>query len=209
MAQIMNFKRMEVTGATKEEALSYAPFGIQGDATQAYRNARKAHIGAWTDADMKQFMLDYLTKKSKNLPGVGFYITEESAVVNTRERCYKIEDIKSEGPRKTGKVYQLIDAATNQVLAETEAKMVPQTDKEGNVLKDEEGNTRMKVSSETKVAAKEMAKDLIVNKGFRGKGYARLTKQVVEGEDKVFTFEYTPSKNAKAGRYILFGIENA
>ena len=41
MEKIMNFKRMEVTGTTKEEALANAPFGIQGDATQAYRNARK------------------------------------------------------------------------------------------------------------------------------------------------------------------------
>ena len=78
MEKMMNFKRMEVTGATKEEALANAPFGIQGDATQAYRNARKACRGAWTDADTKQFMLDYLAKKSKNLPGVGFSITVES-----------------------------------------------------------------------------------------------------------------------------------
>ena len=37
MTQIMNFKRMEVTGATKEEALAKAPFDIMGDATQAYK----------------------------------------------------------------------------------------------------------------------------------------------------------------------------
>ena len=36
MTQIMNFKRMEVTGATKDEALAKAPFDIMGDAIQAY-----------------------------------------------------------------------------------------------------------------------------------------------------------------------------
>ena len=88
MAQIMNFKRMEVTGATKEEALAKAPFSIMGDATQAYKAFRKKQVNGVTDADKKQFMLDYLAKKSKNVAGVGFSITEESAVADTRERPY-------------------------------------------------------------------------------------------------------------------------
>ena len=41
MTQIMNFKRMEVTGATKDEALAKAPFDIMGDATQAYKIWKK------------------------------------------------------------------------------------------------------------------------------------------------------------------------
>ena len=75
MTQIMNFKRMEVNGATKEEALAKAPFDIMGDATQAYKIWRKKQVNGVTDSDKKQFMLDYLSKKSKNCAGVGFSLT--------------------------------------------------------------------------------------------------------------------------------------
>ena len=96
MTQIMNFKRMEVNGATKEEALAKAPFDIMGDATQAYKIWRKKQVNGVTDADKKEFMLEYLAKKSKNCAGVGFSITIESAVADTRERPYKIEDVKND-----------------------------------------------------------------------------------------------------------------
>ena len=80
------FKRMEVSGATKEEALAKAPFDIMGDATQAFKLWKKKQLNGVTDSDIKQFMLDYLNKKSKNVAGVGFAITLESAVADTRER---------------------------------------------------------------------------------------------------------------------------
>lgn len=183
MEKVMNFKRMEVTGATKEEALEKAPFGIMGDATQAYRNARKTCKGAWTDAEMKQFMLDYLAKKSKNLAGAGFSITVESAVADTRERPYKIEDVKNEkGARKYKTIYQIVDKATGAVIVQTD---------------------------ETKAKAKELAKALYTEKGFKGDLICRYTKQVVDGEPIAFTAEYTPSKSSRIGTYIVFGIENA
>ena len=62
MAQFLNFKVMEVTGATKEEALEKAPFDIMGDATQAYKIWKKKQVNGVTEADRKQFMLDYLSK---------------------------------------------------------------------------------------------------------------------------------------------------
>ena len=182
MEKMMNFKRMEVTGATKEEALANAPFGIQGDATQAYRNARKNCRGAWTDADTKQFMLDYLAKKSKNLPGVGFSITVEAAVADTRERPYKVEDVKNEkGARKYKTIYQIVDKATGAVIAQTD---------------------------ETKAKAKEIAKALYTEHGFKGDLICTYTKQVVDGEPIAFTATYTPSKSSRIGTYLVFGIEN-
>ena len=39
--KVINFKKLEVTGATKEEALAKAPFQIIGDATQAFKNWKK------------------------------------------------------------------------------------------------------------------------------------------------------------------------
>lgn len=207
MENMVNFKRMEVSGATKEEALALASFGIQGDATAAYRKAREKHTGVWSDNDMKEFMASQLASKTKNLPGVGLYITLESAVKDTRKRNYTITPIKNDkGPRRDGKVYQIIDDETNAVLAETKCKLVPQVDESGKPIEDEEGNVRMRVSSETITDAKELVKNLYA-KGYKGNCHCRYTKQVVEGLDTVFTAEYTPSKGSRPGRYLVFGVE--
>lgn len=181
MTQIMNFKRMEVNGATKEEALAKAPFDIMGDATQAYKIWKKKQKNGITESDKKQFMLDYLAKKSKNVAGVGFVITIESAVADTRERPYRIDDVKNEsGARKYKTTYQIVDRATGSVLAETD---------------------------ETKAKAKEIAKALYTEKGFKGDLICTYTKQVVNGQPTAFTATYTPSKSSRVGSYLVFGIE--
>ena len=181
MAQIKNFKRMEVTGATKEEALAKAPFAIMGDATQAFKIWKKKQVNGITEADKRQFELDYLAKRSKNIDGAGFYIVEESAVADTRERPYRINDVKNEaGARTWKKIYQIIDKATGCVLAETD---------------------------ETKAKAKELAKALYTEQGFKGDLVCTYTKQVVKGEPTAFTVSYTPSKSAKPGCYHIFGYE--
>ena len=180
MTQIMNFKKMEVNGATKEEALAKAPLDIMGDATQAYKNWRKKQVNGVTESDKKQFMLDYLNKKSKNLAGAGFSITIEPAVADTRERPYRIDDVKNKkGARKYKTVYQIIDRATGSVLVET---------------------------SETKAKAKELAKSLYTDKGFKGNLICTYTKQVVDGESTAFTVDYAPSKSSRVGNYVVFGV---
>ena len=176
----LNFKKLTVTGSTKQEALNQAPFTIMGDATQAFRNWKKKQTTAITDASIKEFMMDYLKKKSKNVPGGGFYITVESAVADTRERPYKITDVKNEkGKRKYSTVYTLKDAKTNEILA---------------------------ICDETKAKAKDVAKELVKN-GFKGDGICTYSKEVTEGEPVAFYFKYAPSKSAKPGEYIVFGIE--
>lgn len=202
------FRTLEVTGNTKEEALESAPFNVPVDrwvnATQAFNNWREKQTGAITDAAIREFKINYLATKKISAA----YIVKEAAVKDSRKRPYKIEDIKREGATKSGKVFQLIEEGTGRVLAETKVKMVPQINKEtGEKILDADGNVRMKVAAETKAAAKELAKKLIMEDGFRGKGFARLTKQVVDGEDKVFTFEYAPSTSTKVGVYDVFGYE--
>ena len=105
----------------------------------------------------------------------------ESAIADSRERPYGIHDKKNEsGARKYKTTYQLIDKTTGVVVAET---------------------------SETKAKAKEIAKDLYVNKGFKGNLVCTYTKQVVNGEPIAFEVEYTPSKSARVGSYLVFGVE--
>lgn len=178
----VNFKTMEVTGDTKEEALEKVPFFVQGDATQAFKNWRAKLNTPISENDLKGFMVDYLSSKTKNAPGVGFYITVDSAVKNTRKRCYTFANKKNEGgTRKYKQTYQLIDKNTGAVLAECDT---------------------------TKAAAVKLAKDLYTNQGFRGNLVCRVSKQVVNGEPVAFEMEYTPSKSAHVGVYRVFGIES-
>ena len=182
MANIMSFKKVEITGVSKEIAINDANLGfsIAGDATQAYKNWMKSRSGAVTDKDIKQFMVDYLQKKVKGAAGVGYCITIESAVADTRERPWTITDVKNEqGKRKFTKVYRLVDDATGEILG---------------------------VNHETKASAKQMAKDIIGN-GFHGKMTCYISKDVAEGEPIAFRAEYTPSKASKNGRWLVFGNE--
>lgn len=178
--KFLNFKKLEVVGATKQEALAQAPFNVLYDASQAYKNWKEKQEGAITDAMVKNFMVDYLTKKTKNAAGVGCSITVEAAVASTRERPYKITDVKNEkGKRKYSTIYTIKDRDTNEILAKCD---------------------------ETKAKAKDVLKDLF-KKGFKGRAVCTYTKEVTEGEPVAFYGEYTPSKSAKQGTYLVFGIE--
>ena len=176
MENVVNFKRVELMGSTKDEALAKAPFNIMGDATQAYKNWKKT---ATADSDVNDFYRKYLKEKSKNVSGVGFSITIDPAVLDSRERPWKIEDVKNEkGKRKYSTVLELRDTKTGAVLG--------------------------KISG-TKAEAKELAKKLIKD-GYKGELTAFYSKQVAEGEPKAFTAKYTPSKSSHAGTYVVFGI---
>lgn len=181
--QIINFKKVEVVAKSKEAAIEQVEstlFHVNGDATQAYKNWKAEQTQGITERDVKAFMLDYLAKKSKNCPGAGYLITVDPAVADTRERPYKIEDIKNEqGKRKYKKTYQLIDTKSGLVLGEVQTN---------------------------KADAKNLAKK-IIKEGFEGKMVCKLAHKVIEGQEDVFTAEYAPSKNSKNGTWIAFGIE--
>lgn len=215
MAQILNFKSMKVNGMSKEEAFAKAPFGIMKDATQAYKLWAKKQIHGITDADEKQFMLDYLAKNTKNVPGAGCSITLESAVQSTRERPYTIEDVKRDGAKDYVKVYQLVDDATGAVVAETKPRKVQKVevekDEEGKVVKEtpvfnEDGTPKMVWADNTKADAKELGRKLYSN-GYTGNLTCVSTKQVIGGQPVAFKMTYTPSKGSHAGRWLVFGVE--
>ena len=177
----LNFKKLEVCGATKQEALDKAPFKVLYDATQAYRHWReKQQNSVITENSLREFMQEYLQKKTKNAPGVGCAITVESAVADTRERPYKITDVKNEkGKRKYATVYTITDMETHEVVAKCD---------------------------ETKAKAKDILKELYKN-GYKGNVVCTYAKEVTEGEPVAFYGKYTPSKSTKQGVYIVFGIE--
>lgn len=176
------FKSVEVVGATKEEALAKAPFTtVMKDATQAYKNW-KAKQNTVTEASKKQFMVDYTAKNSKNAPGVGFSITVEAAVADTRERPYTIEDVKNEkGKRKYKTIYKWIDDAEGTVVCTVDT---------------------------TKKDAKDAIKKLYAAGEYKGNATLFMTKDVVEGEPIAAHAKYTPSKSSHNGTYLVFGIVN-
>jgi hypothetical protein len=124
-------------------------------------------------------MLDYLAKKSKNCPGSGYLITVESAVADTRERPYRIENVKGEGKRKYKTTYVAVAS---------------------------DGTTIGKWDT-NKADALNAVKEMYKSGEFKGDFELHKVKEVVEGQAVVAKGYYTPSKNTKNGTWIAFGIE--
>lgn len=176
-----NFKIVETKAFTKAEALNQVVEnnGIQviKDATQAWKNAGKPV----TDKELRKFCAEYLQKETKFAAGIGCAITVESGVADSRERPYTVTDIKNEqGKRKYKTAIQGIDCATGEILF---------------------------TCFGTKTEAKEMAKDLYKKNDFKGDILANYVKVVEFGETGAFEVTYTPSKSAKQGTYLVFGVE--
>ena len=180
---ILNFKKCELVAASKEEAIAMMEneyFHCQGDATQAFKNWKEKQTKGITERDIKEFMLDYLNKKGKNCPGAGYIITMDPAVKDTRERPYKIENVKGDGKRKYKTTYVAIDNETNAPIGKWDTN---------------------------KADALNAVKELYKSGAYKGSGRLDKVKEVVEGQATVATFDYAPSKNTKNGTYMCFGIE--
>lgn len=186
MATILNFKSVEVSGNSKDEILANSPFKtIMKDASQALKNAKKNHDGAWTSSDQKAWELSYLEKNTKNAEGVGCYYVIDAPVADTRERPYKYTNIKREGNTVTRTTYVWVDSKTGAEIC----KVVG--------TKDERA---------TKANAAKAIKEVMANGEYKGK--AKLFSRKEEEKPVCLaTCEYTPSKSSKVGVYKVFGIE--
>jgi hypothetical protein len=177
MDKILNFSKSVVTGVNKAEAIAKAPFEVVGDATQAYLKWKGS---VEDESGLKDFLVEYLAKKTKNEEGKGFIITLTPAITNTRKSPYSIKDIKNDkGIRKYKTTYQLIDTTTGVVVAET---------------------------AENKNTALQLGRKLYKETGFTHNIKCVLVKKVIEGSDTLFEMVYNPSKGTQAGEYIVFGI---
>jgi hypothetical protein len=181
---ILNFKKVELVAESQEAArakMEETLFHYNGDATQAFHNWKKRGTKGITDRDIKEFMLDYLSKKSKNAPGCGYLITLDSAVKDTRNRPYKINNVKNEeGARKFKTIYIAIDKETGATIGKWDTN---------------------------KADALNAIKEMYKNGLYKGNFDLNKIKEVVSGQAKVAEGWYTPSKNTKNGTYLAFGIE--
>lgn len=184
--KVMNFKRVEIVAESKKTAIDKVEkelFHVNGDATQAYKNWLSKQVNGVTDRDKKAFMLDYLATKGKNCPGAGYIICVEPAVADTRERPYKIDNVKNEeGKRKQKKTLTWVDNETGHIIARVQG---------------------------TKTEAANALKELYKSGEYRGNATCEIHYDIVEGNPVVMTAKYAPSKNTKNGTWIAFGLENA
>lgn len=124
------FKKFEVIGTTKDEAIRNAsPLNLRVDATQAYKKWAKENVT--NEDNIKEWMKDYLKKKKFTMPNDGAYIVIQSAVTDSRERPYKVEkpkyDARTHSPEK---FYVLRDATGHEVGREKTSNEAIQAGKE-------------------------------------------------------------------------------
>lgn len=173
MEQTTYFKKFETIGATKDAAMKNSNLNLRVDATQSYKKWAKEN--AVTEESQKEWMKEYLKKKKLTMPNDGAYIVLQTAVLDSRERPYKVEkpkyDARTHSPEK---FYILRDATGNEIGREKTSKAAEQT------AKDFVTENRESVSINIEWVAKE-----------KNSLYA--------------TVNYTPSKGTQACKLLVFG----
>ena len=130
MEQTTIFKKFETIGTTKDAAMKESGLNLRVDATQAYRKWAKEN--AVTEESQKAWMKEYLAKKKFTMPNDGAYIVLQSAVLDSRERPYKVEKPKYEARTHTPvRVYVGRAQDTNEeIFTEKTSKAAEQAAKE-------------------------------------------------------------------------------
>ena len=90
------FKKFEVMGTTKDEAIKESGLNLRVDATQAYKKWAKENVT--NEDNVKEWMKDYLKKKKLTMPNDGAYIVVQSAVVDSLPKDIKYQH--AVGPRQ-------------------------------------------------------------------------------------------------------------
>ncbi len=88
------FKKFELIGTTKDEAKAQTTMNLMVDATGKYNKWAKEN--STDEANVKEWMKNYLREKKYDKPGLGAYIVIQTGEKDTRKRPYEIEKIKHE-----------------------------------------------------------------------------------------------------------------
>ena len=177
-------KIVSVSGDTKENAVAKSGLAkfldVKYDATQAWK---KEGTPDPKSTYFKAFDEEYINKKVKGIEGIGFTVTVEPGVPDTRERPYKETNIPTEGTRKYTSFY------------------------EGLVGGDDKGKTGTIVFiADDKAAGIKKAKEYVTDHR-DARVILRLVKLVTEGQPVAAIIDYAPSAAATLGTYIVFGYE--
>lgn len=168
------FKKFEIVGTTKDEAINNVKeMNLLVDATQSYK--KWAADKAVNDADLKEWMKDYLRKKKYNKAGIGAYIVLQSHIVDSRERPYQVEKMKYEARTHSPEKYYVLRDATNHEIA------------------------RVKTSKEAEAKAKEFVSDFKEDVTINYEWVAK------EKNSLYAVVKYTPSKGSRPCKLLCFG----
>lgn len=172
----MFFKKFEVIGETKDEAMAQAaPMNLMVDATVSFNKWAKEHT---TDNEnvVKEWMKEYLKGKKYNRPNMGAYIVLQKAERDTRKRPYK------------------------EIKAKYETRVhTPQTSYVGHRISD---NKEVFAKKTTKEAMEEAKK--WVTENHESVTVVREWK-AKENNALYATVEYTPSKGTQKCKMLVFG----
>jgi len=172
------FKKFEVIGTTKDEAISNAqPLNLRVDATQAYKKWAKEN--ATNEDSVKEWMKDYLKKKKFTMPNDGAYIVLQSAVIDSRERPYKVEKPKYDARTHSPEKFYIIRDMTNIEV------------------------NRAKTSKEAEAIAKEYVTEMKESVTINIEWVAKEKNSLFE------TVKYTPSKGTQKAKLLVFGYQVA
>ena len=170
------FTKFETIGQTKDEAMENSNLNLRVDATQAYKKWAKENVT--NEDNVKEWMVEYLKKKKFNMPNDGAYIVLQSAVLDSRERPYKVEKPKYEARTHTPvRVYVGRAQDTNEeIFTEKTSKAAEQAAKEWVI--------------ENKVGV-----DLVIETRMKEKNslYAKVN--------------YVPSKGTQPCKLLVFGYK--
>ena len=170
------FTKFETIGQTKDEAMKNSKLNLRVDATQAYKKWAKENVT--NEDNVKEWMVEYLKKKKFNMPNDGAYIVLQSAVLDSRERPYKVEKPKYEARTHTPvRVYVGRAQDTNEeIFTEKTSKAAEQAAKEWII----ENQVGVNISIEHKVKEKNSLYAIV---------------------------NYVPSKGAQPYKILAFGFK--
>ena len=171
------FKKFEVIGKTKDEAIKQAaPMNLMVDATQAYNKWAKENVTS--EDNVKDWMKEYLKKKKFDKAGIGAYIVTQTGVQDSRERPYKVEKVKYEKRTHTPEKFYVGRATdTNEeIFCEKTSKAAEQAAKEW-------------------VTENHVGVDLVIETRMKEKNslYAKVN--------------YVPSKGTQSCKLLVFGYK--
>ena len=205
-----NSLKIEVCkGYTKDEAFAHLDFNpnhtaIPGcNATQAWNKAGKPTPGS---NKFKQFIVQQLYEKTKNVKGLGIYIVLEPPIKDTKKRPYTIINKKTEGTRSWNYAYFIqeselsINELPNYDVDENGKLIKNFNDLDITILKRGPIVDIVDSKSEALNRAKELTTET-------HKDYTILVVQVPDVSPIAGYSIYTPSAGTKKGTWIAAGYE--
>lgn len=133
-----------------------------------------------SDTDFKIFAVDMMDKhRLTNASGVGLIVALNPGSKDTKKRPYEFVNNVVEGNRNLQRVIEIRLKETDELVGEASKK-------------DD---------------AARLAKELM--KKYRQDMVATIVYRVTDGKDVAFELNYSPSQDAKEGKYVVFGNDNS